>query len=210
MLTLYITRHGETDWNTQKRMQGWSDSELTKNGKRNAVLLGDRVKEINFDAIYSSPSKRTEVTAHLIKGDRDIPVILDDKLMEINMGKWEGQTFSFIQDKYPDEFYSFWNTPHLYNSFNGESFYGLENRVLKSITSIQEKHSSGNILIVTHSVVIKTLLAYFKNLPLENLWEPPFIYDTSLTIVELIEKEYNIVIEGDVTHRELKSQKQKW
>jgi broad specificity phosphatase PhoE len=202
LLTLYITRHGETEWNTQKKMQGWSDSELTKNGKRNAVLLGNRVREINFDAIYSSPSKRAKITAELIKDDRDIPIIIDDNLMEINMGKWEGQAVSFIKEKYPDEFHSFWNAPHLYNSLNGESFDELKNRVLKSITSIQEKHSSGSILIVTHSVVIKTLCAYFKNLPLDKLWEPPFIHDTSLTIVELIEKESNIVMEGDLKHRQ--------
>ncbi|WP_281285272.1 histidine phosphatase family protein [Alkalicoccus halolimnae] len=129
MLTLYITRHGETEWDTQRKMQGWSDSELTKNGKRNAVLLGNRVKEINFDAIYSSPSKRTKTTAELNKGDRDIPVIIDDNLMEINMGKWEGQTVSFIREKYPDEFHSFWNVLHLYNSLNGESFDELKSRV---------------------------------------------------------------------------------
>ncbi|WP_338484616.1 histidine phosphatase family protein [Alkalicoccus halolimnae] len=66
---------------------------------------------------------------------------------------------------------------------------------MKSITLIQEKHSSGSILIVTHSVVIKTLCAHFKNLPLGKLWEPPFIHATSLTIVELIEKESSIVME---------------
>lgn len=72
MITLYITRHGETEWNTEKRMQGWSDSNLTVKGGEHAALLGNRLKEVSFDAIYSSPSKRTELTAGLIKGDKDI------------------------------------------------------------------------------------------------------------------------------------------
>jgi broad specificity phosphatase PhoE len=209
LLTLYITRHGETVWNTHKRMQGWSDSELTVNGIINAVSLGDRVKEVKFDAIYTSPSRRTVSTANLIKGDREIPIILNDNLKEINMGDWEGQTFTSIEEKYPKEFYSFWNTPHLYNSINGESFDELRLRVLNAINSIQEKYSKGNILIVTHSVVIKTLLAFFKEYPLEKLWDPPFIHDTSLSIVELNGKEINVVIEGDLSHRKMKIQKKK-
>ncbi|MFJ8063687.1 histidine phosphatase family protein [Psychrobacillus sp. NPDC096426] len=209
MLTLYITRHGETVWNTQKRMQGWSDSELTENGICNAISLGNTLKEVKFDAIYTSPSKRTVSTANLIKGGREIPIILDENLREINMGLWEGQTFSAIEDIYPMEYYSFWNTPHLYKSLNGESFAVLKNRVVNAIISVQEKHSSGNILIVTHSVVIKTLLAFFKNYPLEKLWEPPFIHDTSLTIIQLNGKESNIVLEGDLSHRNIEIQKEK-
>ncbi len=89
MLTLYITRHGETKWNTEKRMQGWSDSSLTENGVKNAILLGNRLKDIEFDAIHTSPSQRTIITANLIKGDRKIPLIPDDQLKEINMGIWE-------------------------------------------------------------------------------------------------------------------------
>lgn len=206
MLTLYITRHGETVWNTQKRMQGWSDSDLTENGISNAVSLGDRMKEIKLDVIYTSPSKRTITTANLIKGEREIPIILDENLREINMGLWEGQTLSDIEQKYPIEYDAFWNTPHLYKTLNGESFAMLHKRVLNAINSIQDKHSSGNILIVTHSVVIKTLLAFFKNYPLEKLWDPPFIHDTSLTIIELTGNKSNIVVEGDLSHREMERQ----
>ncbi|WP_078551980.1 histidine phosphatase family protein [Bacillus alkalicellulosilyticus] len=204
MLTLYITRHGETVWNTQKRMQGWSDSELTETGKNNAVSLGKRIKEVKFEAIYTSPSKRSVTTANLIKGKRKTPIILDDNLRELNMGKWEGETLSTIEANYPKEFHDFWNAPHLYCSINGESFSELKTRVLKAVHSIQEKYSTGTILVVTHSVVIKTLLAYFKGYPVENLWDPPFIHDTSLTIVELEGNESRVVMEGDLSHRRSK------
>ncbi|MDI2588521.1 histidine phosphatase family protein [Psychrobacillus sp. NEAU-3TGS] len=203
MLTLYITRHGETVWNTQKRMQGWCDSQLTENGISNALSLGNRLKEIHFDAIYTSPSRRTVSTAYLIKGEREIPIIPEENLREINMGEWEGQTLSALEDKYPEKFYSFWHTPHLYKSVNGENFDELKKRVLQAISSIQEKNREGNVLIVTHSIVIKTLLAFFKDYPLEKLWEPPYIKDTSLTIVELSGKENNIVLEGDLSHRQI-------
>ncbi|WLR42558.1 histidine phosphatase family protein [Bacillus carboniphilus] len=201
MLTLYITRHGETIWNTERRMKGWADSPLTKKGIKNAASLGGRMKQINLDAIYASSSKRTEETANLIRGDRDTPIILNDDLKEINMGEWEGKRFLQSRGNYPEAFHSFWNTPHLYKPVGGESFEQLKDRVLKAMNFIQEEHTSGNVLVVTHSVVIKTLLAFFKNSPLENIWDPPYIHDTSLTVVELGEGKSNIVIEGDISHR---------
>ncbi len=201
MITLYITRHGETVWNKQKRMQGWRDSELTETGVRNAGLLGDRLRDVPFDAIYSSPSIRTRSTAELIKGEKDIPINFDEKLKEINMGEWEGKTVSFIEDNDPEQFHCFWNTPHLYTAQTGENFGDLKNRVLAFLTSIQENHTSGTILVVTHAVVIKTMMSLFKNNPLEKLWDPPFIHDTSLTVVEVSGETYKIVMEGDISHR---------
>jgi broad specificity phosphatase PhoE len=62
------------------------------------------------------------------------------------------------------------------------------------------ENPTGNVLIVTHGVILKTIHSYFKNLPMERLWDPPFIYDTSLTIVEIENENYNIVVEGDISH----------
>jgi len=202
MLTLYITRHGETKWNTEKRMQGWSDSSLTEKGVKNAILLGDRLKEIEFNAIYTSPSQRTVKTANLIKGERKIPLVLDDYLKEIHMGIWEGETLADLKNNYPEQFDFFWNAPHQYKSIDGEDFFEVKNRVSKALKIIQDSYSSGNILLVTHSVVIKVLLAIFKDLPIEKIWEPPFIHDTSLTVVEMINGTAQIVLEGDLTHRQ--------
>ncbi|NHM31273.1 histidine phosphatase family protein [Neobacillus terrae] len=68
---------------------------------------------------------------------------------------------------------------------------------------IKSKHASGNIFIVTHSVTIKCLYLIFKNKPVESLWAAPFIYDTSLSIVEVSNDGYSILLEGDTSHRNL-------
>ena len=172
LLKLFITRHGETIWNTQKRLQGWKDSDLTENGINNALLLGNRLKDIEFTSIYTSPSKRTLHTAHLIIGDRKQPIIEDEDLREINLGDWEGQTQHFLMEKFPEEFYAFWNAPHLYTANSGENFIQLQERVNKFLNRIIVEHDSGNLLIVTHSVFIKMLLANCKSLSIEELWSP--------------------------------------
>ncbi|MEC1652355.1 histidine phosphatase family protein [Bacillus vallismortis] len=63
MLHLYIARHGQTQWNVEKRMQGWLDSDLTELGQYNARALGERLRDNEFNQVYISPSKRTEETA---------------------------------------------------------------------------------------------------------------------------------------------------
>lgn len=201
MLTLYITRHGETEWNIQKKMQGWQDSPLTTNGIENANFLRERMESIPLDAIYTSPSGRTQQTAELIRGNRTIPVVLEENLKEINMGKWEGKTLLSIQESDPVAFQAFWNTPNEYVSNGGESFSETLERVREVLKQVKHKYPSGNVLIVTHSVVIKCLLTIFNNKGIENLWDPPYIEDTSLTIVEKYDEGYQLILEGCTVHK---------
>lgn len=200
MITLYITRHGETEWNTEKRMQGWLDSNLTENGIKNAISLGERLKETELTAIYSSSSGRTKATTNLIRGARDIPVIYDENLREIKLGQWEGKTHTSIKEMYQSEYESFWNAPHLFKTVGGETFEETRARAVQVLNRIKGEYKSGNILIVTHSVVIKCLYSFFKNSPIETLWDPPYIHDTSLTIVEMNKDGFKLVLEGDITH----------
>ncbi|QFK71930.1 histidine phosphatase family protein [Pradoshia sp. D12] len=203
MITLYITRHGETVWNTEKRMQGRLDSPLTVKGIQNAISLSKGLLDIDLTAIYSSPSGRAADTATYIKGNRDIPLAFDENLQEINMGDWEGEKQGAIEAAYPDEFDAFWNNPHLFKPVKGETFEEVKERAVNILNRIQHEYESGNILIVTHSVVIKCFYSIFKNTSIESLWDPPFIHDTSLTVVKIEEDGFNIVLEGDLSHRQI-------
>jgi probable phosphoglycerate mutase len=202
MITLYITRHGETEWNREKRMQGWLDSNLTENGIKNAISLGERLKETELTAIFSSPSGRTKATTSLIRGERDIPVIYDENLREIKLGQWEGKTHSSIKEMYQTEFESYWNTPHQFKTVGGETFEETRARAIQVLNRIKKDYKSGNILIVTHSVLIKCLYSFIRNTSIETLWDPPYMHDTSLTIVEMNENGFKLGLEGDISHLE--------
>ena len=92
---------------------------------------------------------------------------------------------------------------HIYFRVLGErSFEQTRERAIQVLNRIKREYQSGNILIVTHSVVIKCLYSFFKNTPIETLWDPPYIHDTSLTVVEMAETGFKIVLEGDISHRE--------
>jgi broad specificity phosphatase PhoE len=200
MLRLYITRHGETEWNIQKRMQGWKNSNLTERGIANAKALGESLKNVEFNKIYCSPLDRTRHTTELIMGGRDVEVVYDENLREIHLGELEGKNQEEANAIYPEFSIHFWENPHLYKAKSGEDFYQVRERVAEVLEKIISENPSGNVLIVTHGVVLKAIHSYFKDLPMQRLWDPPFIYDTSLTIVEIEDGESKIVLEGDISH----------
>ena len=200
MVTLYLTRHGETEWNVEKRMQGWQDSPLTEKGRQDAMRLGKRLEAVDLTAIYTSTSGRALETAQLIRGGRLIPIYTEKQLREIHLGDWEGKTHEEIKEMDPIAFDHFWNHPHLYAPRRGERFIDVQNRAFAAIEKIVERHQEGNILIVTHGVVLKTLLARFKNASLRELWDGPYMHGASITIVRADRGTFEVVAEGDVAH----------
>jgi probable phosphoglycerate mutase len=88
---LFLTRHGETIWNTKKMMQGWKDSPLTEKGIDQARKLANRLTDVTLDGIYSSTSNRAIATAEIIKGERSLKVMKLDSLRELSFGDWEGK-----------------------------------------------------------------------------------------------------------------------
>lgn len=79
-MKIFLTRHGETEWNKENRLQGWKDSTLTSEGKEIARLLGKRLKDAPIDRINTSPSKRAVHTAELIRGSRNFSIKEETKL----------------------------------------------------------------------------------------------------------------------------------
>lgn len=201
-MKIYITRHGETEWNKEGRMQGWKDSDLSEKGIENAKKLGERLKHVDFDCIYCSPLGRAVDTAKYIRQDKKTEIVLFDSLKEMGFGKWEGVEQEQIMELYPTEHFNFWNKPHLYNPIEGESFDGLFERVKDVLNQIIGNSAGENVLIVSHAVVIKAIYAIIKKYPLEELWKPPFLQGTSLTIIEVEDNKTNIILEADTSHLE--------
>ena len=129
-MRIYITRHGETQWNKKGLMQGWKNSDLTEKGIENAKRLGESLKDINFDVIYTSPLGRANETAKCINGNKDTKIVLVESLKEMGFGIWEGMENSKLKELYSEQYNNFWERPHLYKPHeNGESFEELLLRV---------------------------------------------------------------------------------
>ena len=96
-MELYLIRHGQTDWNKERRAQGQSESKLTELGEQQARELGERLAPVEFDHIYCSSSQRTRQTADLAFGHRNMEIEYRDSLREIFLGPWEGHLYDDIR-----------------------------------------------------------------------------------------------------------------
>lgn len=203
MTRLYITRHGQTEWNLAGRMQGQKDSPLTELGMSQAKLLGERLKKESIDVIISSSSGRALSTAQLIRGNRDIEILENDNFREINMGEWEGKLHSDIEEKFPEEKNNFWKAPHIYKATSGgETFFEVVKRTSGEVEKIIEAYHDKNVLIVTHAVSLKSLLLYFENKEMDKFWEGAYMHSTCLNIIDICGDERKIVMAGDIAHLE--------
>ncbi|QUH31069.1 histidine phosphatase family protein [Vallitalea guaymasensis] len=203
MTRLYLTRHGETEWNLIKKVQGSRDSNLTQKGIIQATKLGKYLENTNIDVIYSSSSGRAYNTAKIIAGNRNIEVIKMDDLKEMNLGIWEGKTFEVIKEDNEEMYDTFWNKPHLVKEFPGESFSEFEKRVVGTVLDIAESNKGKDILIVAHALVLKVVMSFFENRPLEKLFEDHFMYSTCLNEVEILDGDYKIVKYNQTDHYDI-------
>ncbi|MDR1762269.1 MAG: histidine phosphatase family protein [Bacteroidales bacterium] len=183
-MNLYLTRHGQTVWNVEKRMQGKNNSLLTELGVQQAIQFGKYMKNVQLSCIYSSSSLRALHTAELICGERNIPIIASNELMEIGLGEWEGMTFCEVEKQYPEQFYNFWNQPEKYNRPDGESFEVLRQRVSTKIEEIAQLHSNETVWVVAHGMALKTLYTYFQKQSIHDIAYSPRIESACVCMVE--------------------------
>lgn len=168
-MKLYLVRHGETDWNLQNKIQGQTDTPLNEKGRRQAQELAMKLKEKHhISSIYSSRQKRALETAQVVGRTIGVQPTVQQGLEEISLGKWEGYTWRQVREQFPDEYQAWYNNRRYQVPPEGESYQQLLDRLLPVLADLMEK-SVGNILAVTHSAVIMTLLSYVYDTPFEDM-----------------------------------------
>lgn len=168
---LYIIRHGKTDWNEKRKLQGRTDIALNEEGRLMAEKAGEEYREVHFDICYCSPLIRAKETAQLILKDRNIPVIYDDRLKEMSFGEYEGTENSSKKPECP--IYDFFNHPEQYQAVGGaESFEELFSRTGEFIKEkLEPQLAEGkDILIVGHGAMNSSIICQMKKLPLKDFW----------------------------------------
>ena len=186
-LKLYIVRHGQTEWNVLEKFQGQLNSPLTPEGIEKVKETAKELKNVNFEAGYTSQMGRTIATAEMIlennkyeqekTSDQKLKLQKLSELNEIHFGEWQGLTFKETFVKYPKEAHNYFYDVKNYNAKNikGEELKdGLE-RFLKGLEKIREEQKSGNILIVTHGTVLELFFNHIQNREADDLDERKLI-----------------------------------
>lgn len=197
MLTIYLIRHGQTQWNLAHKMQGSLNSDLTDLGQAQAVKLGDKLSEIKFDHIYCSDAPRAKQTAQLVFPNQLLQEA--EGLREIAMGDWEGKTYDEIEAQDPIAWYQFFQAPFDYQpTAGGESFADLENRLREFVKSEKLAERTGTIALVSHRITLRMLLSIL--LADSELFSRIDLSPTSVSILDGMAAGYVVKQLNDTSH----------
>lgn len=163
-MILYIVRHGVTEWNKIKRMQGQTDVPLAEEGRELARKCCENMKELQIDLVISSPLSRAVETAKLMTKGRNIPFLTDDRLKEICFGDWEGEeilTSKVLPPEYRETFYA--NPLKCIQPPNGETFEMVCKRTKDLFHELisKDEYKDKHILISSHGAASRCFLNNF-------------------------------------------------
>lgn len=185
---LILVRHGETDWNLNRRFQGISDIPLNEHGRVQAGYAREALKDVHLDAVYSSPLKRARETAEIICQEHSVPITTAPGLREQNVGVWEGLGYPEITERWPRKIEQWKNCPGQLTIPEGERMAEVQERAVATFWKIADAHPGETVLLASHMVCLSTILDYFSGVDLDDIWAHP-IYNAGINVIEVAPEE---------------------
>jgi broad specificity phosphatase PhoE len=196
-MRLILIRHGETLWNREKKVQGLSDIELSESGVEQAHRLALALRDEKIDAIYTSPLKRARETARIIGQFHPSPIHVEDGLVEMNQGDFEGLSYHDLMDRHRDFVKQWIADPGLVKMPNGESLAELQERAWRVMESIL--CTTGDALVVSHNFTIAAILCRIQNISLSK-FRSACVATASRTVVDCRNGTFHLEVLNDVEH----------
>ena len=181
---IIFLRHGQAENNTKRILAGRTEGvPLTKTGVEQAEGIAKYLKHMDISAIYSSPIERASNTAKIVADYNSLNYELDDRLIEIEMGKFTRMNYDDMFAKYGNVFLKFYENDPIIAKCEVETFAEVQKRVLDMVGYIVKKHKNQNVVLVTHMDPIKSMLSTIMDLKPKTLFEL-IIANASLTIAK--------------------------
>ena len=198
-MKMYIIRHGQTPWNARKCLQGRSDVDLNENGIYLAELTGKALRDVTIDMAFTSPLIRAKHTAQCILAGREVPIIEDERLIEISFGIYEGCCYAEENRQVPQQWIeNFFHAPQDYVAApGGESLNDVEKRTrnfMEDICSRKELQDK-TILVSTHGCALRGLLNSIRESNREDYWHGGVSKNCAVSIVTCNRGEKPVLVE---------------
>jgi len=184
---IIFLRHAQAENNTKRILAGRTEGvPLTKTGIEQAERIAEYLRPLDISAIYSSPIERASHTAEIVAKNNSLDCKLDDRLTEIDMGKFTRMNYDDMFAKYGNIFLKFYENDPVISEHEVETFPQVQSRILGMVNHLVEKHKNENVILVTHMDPIKSMLSSVMDLKPKTLFEL-IIANASLTVI----KEYD-------------------
>ncbi len=204
MTKILLIRHAQATGNIEGVFQGHLNSGITDVGVKQLEALSERMKDIDFDAIYSSPLIRARETAKAVNKYRQLPINFHDELMEINGGDWEGVPFDEIPNLYPELSEVWENEPYNFEALNGETMRNVCQRMVDIIGKIAKENEGKTVCVVSHGCAIRNYITFLRYGALEKLAYVEWCDNTAIYTIEYENGVTKIVGEADSSHLDKK------
>ena len=201
MTVFHFIRHGETEWNVARRIQGQTDSPLTPLGQAQCEALAERVAQSKDkpDVLVASDLGRTQASMGFVADKLSLPVTLEEKFREIHFGIWEGELWDEMKVREPG-LIGKWRSFDLDAKIpEGESRREVFERVQTATINLAATHPDSHVMIVTHGGVIQILMRWILGLPIDTQFRF-FPHNTCVNTAEYTAGEWRSVCWGDVAH----------
>jgi alpha-ribazole phosphatase len=202
MPKIVLVRHGESVWNTERRIQGNRDVDLSLRGRRQTDLLVSHLRvhmPKAVAAIYTSPLRRASQTAERIAAAWRLPLFADPDLREMSLGAWEGMTVSEIQSAYPNRYERWLEDPLAFPAVGGEDLRAFEERVTGALERMRQAHPGADLIVVSHGGVIKALLCHAMGLDIRHLFRIKQD-NTAVSLIQLDGQGRRVLLVNDTCH----------
>ncbi len=205
-MKIYFVRHGETDWNKERKIQGQVDIPLNEFGRHLARETAKGLRDVPFDVCFTSPLGRARETAQIILQGRDVPILEDKRILEMNFGVLEGKCCSKEGWDVPDSFQMFFDDPvHYQAPEGGEDFQAVRERTGDFLNWLfaQEQYRDSTVLVTTHGAAMAGLLNNLKKKPLAEYWGVGVHKNCGVTEVDVTDGRIQIISENKVYYTDV-------
>lgn len=220
-MEIFLVRHGETEWNRQRRLQGRTDIPLNDAGLAEARKAAKALRDVNFDRIFTSPLQRARKTAEILRGSREIPITAEPLLIEVSFGIGEGiqlhtvalggepcrsgipdsQAIAAPEPMPPESTEAvraavlrFFRDPGHYEPVDGaESITEVKARALAFLDVLRPLEGScERVLVTAHGGIIRAILDVIEELPDEEFWSGQLLPNCGAAVAELSDGKFTV------------------
>lgn len=170
MSRLILVRHGRTAWHAEGRYAGTADVELDDVGRRQVEMVVERLADAELAHVYSSPLSRCLELAERVAESHGLDVTVDERLREIDLGRWDGVTYGEIVEKDGEILKKWTADPASVTVPGGESLAAVQERSMQWFSQAVAEHPEGTILASSHGGPIRSILAAVIDLPLSRIF----------------------------------------
>ena len=200
MTEIYLIRHAQAEGNRFRILQGHWDGGVTELGRRQIALLEERLREVAFDAVYSSDLYRAMLTASAVYKPRGLALRTDPALREINVGPWETKFFGNVFYEEPESAELFLNDPARWRLAGAETYTQVTERAYAALERIARRHEGGRVAVVSHGVTIRCLLSRITGVDLKDKTALPIAQNTAVSVLRWENGRFSLALLNDASH----------